>query len=135
MKNTKIKDSAGLTFVEITIVAAIIMLLAAILIPNINKNRIIANETSAQASLKSISTAFENYVTANHVYPTDTDDLLTANPPYIYLDYFNSHVHNGYIFSATLSNSTYSVVATPTGPNQGIKSFTITTGGFLSENP
>ncbi|HDN86584.1 MAG TPA: type II secretion system protein, partial [Candidatus Omnitrophica bacterium] len=66
----------GFTLVEIMIVVAIIALLAAIAIPNLLRARITANESAAQANLRTISTALENYAAANNgSYATDESDL------------------------------------------------------------
>ncbi|MFA5271005.1 MAG: prepilin-type N-terminal cleavage/methylation domain-containing protein, partial [Candidatus Omnitrophota bacterium] len=49
----------GFTLVEIMIVVAIIALLAAVAIPGLLRARITANQSAAQANLKSISAAIE----------------------------------------------------------------------------
>lgn len=122
---------AGFTLVEIMIVVGIIALLAAIAIPNLVRAKVNANESSAQATLKSVASALENYATLNSVYPSDTTLLLGAAPPYLNRDYFTG-THNGYSFTTILADYYYTVTATPVSPTVGTKTYTITTGGVLS---
>ncbi|MBU3958600.1 MAG: prepilin-type N-terminal cleavage/methylation domain-containing protein, partial [Candidatus Omnitrophica bacterium] len=79
----------GFTLVEIMIVVAIIALLAAIAIPNLLRARVTANEAAAQATLRTISTAFETYATvSNGQYPTDVaTQLVGVTPPYLNENY------------------------------------------------
>lgn len=125
------KSPSGFTLVEIMIVVAIIALLSAVLIPNMVRARVAANDSSAKATLKSISTALETYMTSNGTYPTTTTALVGAAPPYLNKDYFNGP-ENGFTFTATLTAGTYSIVATPASSNQGSTTFTITTGGLIT---
>lgn len=128
------KNIKGFTLVEIMIVVAVIALLASLLIPNLVRARIQANESSAQATLKNISTAFETYAAVNNAYPTVVTDLLTATPVYLSEDYFSGSV-NGYSYTInTLSSYTYSVTASPISTNLGVNSYTITTGGIMNSN-
>jgi len=121
------------TLVEILIVVAIIALIAAVAIPNMLRARIEANDASAQATLKAISTAIENYASIYSSYPTNTSQLLGATPPYLTKDYF-AGTHNGFAFTATLSDYSYIVTALPISSSSGTASFTITTGAVLTEN-
>jgi len=75
----------GFTLVEIMIVVAIIALLAAIAIPNLLRARLNANESTAIAALRTVSTACESYRSAQNppTYPADLPTLANANPPYI----------------------------------------------------
>ena len=57
----------GFSLIELLIVVAIILIIAAIAIPNLLRARIAANEASAVASLRTINTAEVTYLTA---YPT-----------------------------------------------------------------
>jgi prepilin-type N-terminal cleavage/methylation domain-containing protein len=124
----------GFTLVEIMIVVAIIALLAAIAIPNLLRARVNANETNAQATLRTISTAAESYAAANNGnYPTAITVLTGATPPYLNENY-TSGTRQGYNFACgTMSATAYSCTGTPATCNTtGTKTFTITTGGVLT---
>ena len=130
----------GFTLVEIMIVVAIIALLAAIAIPNLLRQRITANESASQATLRTISTAFETYAAAHDgQYPTDVAaQLIGVNPPYLNETYFTKCTTtapcSGYVYSAgTPAVTGYSINGRPTScTTSGTKSFTVTTGGVLS---
>jgi len=57
----------GFSLIELLIVVAIILIIAAIAIPNLLRARIAANESSAVASVRTLNTAQISY---NSVYPT-----------------------------------------------------------------
>ena len=59
--------NAGFSLIELLIVVAIILIIAAIAIPNLLRARIAANESSAASSVRSIATAEVAY---NAAYPT-----------------------------------------------------------------
>jgi type IV pilus assembly protein PilA len=69
----------GFSLVELLIVVAIILIIAAIAIPNLMSARIAANESSAVATLRTLNTAQQNY---QIVYGTYADNLakLGGNP-------------------------------------------------------
>ena len=124
----------GFTLVEIMIVVAIIALLAAIAIPNLLRARITANDSAAQATLRTISTALETYAAANNgLYPTAETDLTGATPPYLNQSY-NTKTVQGYIYTVTTATSAYT--ATATCMNKGVTgsktNYVITTGGVLT---
>jgi prepilin-type N-terminal cleavage/methylation domain-containing protein len=130
----------GFTLVEIMIVVAIIALLASIAIPNLLRARITANESAAQATLRTISVAIETYAAANAgVYPDAESKLLPASlggiadPPYLNKAY-NGVTESGYKYAyTTLATTNYTVTARPTSCTMsGTKSFTVSTGGVLS---
>lgn len=127
------KTNKGFTLVEIMIVVAIIALLASFAVPNLLRARVQANEATAKATLKAISTAMENYYATNTQYPLLSTALQGVNPPYLTVDYF-SGIHNGYTYTHTPGLATYSVDAAPVSSNYGTRSFTVSTGGVLVEN-
>ena len=129
----------GFTLVEIMIVVAIIILLAAIAIPNLLRARLNANEASAIASLRTVSTAFESYRAAQTVpmYPdaVDTLGLPDSDPPYIDAA-LSGGTKQGYSFVVvgTPTAHTYNVTATPiTVGTTGNRSFWVGADGVLFE--
>ena len=66
MKNRK-RNQKGFSLIELLIVVAIILIIAAIAIPNLLQARVAANEASAVASLRTVTVAQISY---NDNYPT-----------------------------------------------------------------
>jgi type IV pilus assembly protein PilA len=60
----------GFSLIELLIVVAIILIIAAIAIPNLLRAKIAANEASAVGSLRTINTASVEYSTTYGGYPT-----------------------------------------------------------------
>ncbi|HXM63249.1 MAG TPA: prepilin-type N-terminal cleavage/methylation domain-containing protein [Terriglobales bacterium] len=65
MKNTRKQN--GFSLIELLIVVAIILIIAAIAIPNLLRARISANESSAASSIRTLSTAEVSFAST---YPT-----------------------------------------------------------------
>ncbi|HEV2175704.1 MAG TPA: prepilin-type N-terminal cleavage/methylation domain-containing protein [Terriglobia bacterium] len=73
------RSSAGFSLIELLIVVAIILIIAAIAIPNLLKSKMAANQSSAVASLRTLNTAEVTYSTAYNVGYSST--LAQLGPP------------------------------------------------------
>lgn len=71
----------GFSLIELLIVVAIILILAAVAIPNLLRSKIAANESSAVASLRTITTAEATYASSwGGGYSTDLASLGGVAP-------------------------------------------------------
>ena len=122
----------GFTLVEVMIVVAIIALLAAIAIPNLLRARHNANESAAQGTLATISSAQQSWRGVNTAY-TNLAALIAANPPYIDATVDDATGKQGYVFTSTSNTATqFSVSGVPVTANQtGTRSFCVTEDGVI----
>jgi type IV pilus assembly protein PilA len=125
----------GFTLVEIMIVVAIIALLAAIAIPNMLRARHNANESSAIASLRLISTSMESERARSGAAGYTGLTLLglsTAQPPYIDGTLGGGN-KQGYTFVVNVTGAnTYTATATPQDPRvTGTRVFRVDQTGVI----
>lgn len=127
----------GFTLVEIMVVVAIVAVLAAIAIPNLLRARATANDSAAQANLRTISAAYETYASSHSgSYNETTANLADSsqhNPVYLNENYADGANRHGYSYSCTPADASYTCTATPATCNvSGTKVFTIIDGGRLT---
>jgi type IV pilus assembly protein PilA len=142
----------GFSLIELMIVVAIILIIAAIAIPNMARARMAANEASAASGVRTITAAQVSYANtfSGTGYAAQLADLgytvpCTPAPTHACLLDNNlaaaipgSSGHSGYQFQSTgISKGTASIVdfvvgATPIGPNRtGSRDFCAITDGVL----
>jgi len=122
------------SFVAIMIVIVLIAFLLRFAIEKALTVTCAQNESAAQATLKSIATALDNYARDNQgVYPKSVFVLSQSNPRYLDRDYIAESPIKGYTYNcARLDASGYSCYAFPSRCKfTGTLAFTVTTGNIL----
>ena len=140
----------GFSLIELLIVVAIILIIAAIAIPNLIRSKMAANESSAVASLRTYNTSLVAYSTT---YQTDPDTSFAqlgpaTTPSASAADLVDSllgsaqPVKSGYSFTYTPGAppsgstiiSTYTILADPSNSSTGQRHFFTDQSGVIRAN-
>ena len=129
----------GFSLIELLIVVAIILIIAAIAIPNLLRARITSNESAAVGALRTLNTAQVSYSSTYSTVgfaSTLTDMAGTtcattapaSNSARLIDSALGSGTKSGYVFTISGVSGTpaasYQFVASPVGPNQtGVRYF------------
>ena len=113
----------GFSLIELLIVVAIIMVIAAIAIPALLRSKISANQSSAVGSLRSLNTSCTSYSTSYGQYPAALGNLgpvgsggtATSTSADLIDIVLASGVKSGYTFIYTpgTADQSYTLTATP----------------------
>jgi len=139
--NTKMRNKQkGFSLIELLIVVAIILIIAAIAIPNLIRSKMAANEASAVASLRTINTSEVVYSStyntlavfgtlpqlgsAGTAGATCTPTALQTTPPTALnaclidnaLEIANATAKSGYLLNVNVAASAYTAVNDPAAP-------------------
>jgi prepilin-type N-terminal cleavage/methylation domain-containing protein len=121
----------GFTLIEIMIVVAIIVLVAALAIPNFLRSRLNANEAAAIASMRVISSAAISYRVVNPSFPENLSLLAAAVPAYID-SFLGAGSKQGYNFTVVGDASSFNATAIPHAQNvTGVRSFFVDVSGIV----
>ena len=139
----------GLSLIELLIVVAIILIIAAIAIPNLIRSKMAANEASAVASLRTYNTSIVAYSTTYQTDPAgNLSDLGPASTPSsTAADLVDqllgtaTPVKSGYSFTyspgtptSTGVITTYTILADPSNSSTGQRHFFTDQSGVIRAN-
>lgn len=142
----------GFSLIELLIVVAIILIIAAIAIPNLLRARISANEASAVSSLRTMNTACISYDTSYGQFPASAAAMgpvaSGATPTSTEADLLDSVLgsaaasttgKSGYTFTYVGSGTpvtTYTITASPITQNgTGVRGFFTDQSAVIRANP
>ena len=134
----------GFSLIELLIVVAIILIIAAIAIPNLLRSKMAANEASAVASMRTLNTSIVAYSTT---YGTDPPNLASlgpsATPSSTAADFVDQllgvdpAVKSGYSIAYTSGGgspvTTYTMIATPVSTSTGQRKFFTNQSGVIRQ--
>jgi type IV pilus assembly protein PilA len=112
----------GFSLIELLIVVAIILIIAAIAIPNLLRSKMAANESSAVGSMRTMNTASVSYSTTYGGYPPALANLGPATPA----TSTSADLIDSVLATGTKSGYTFAYTAVTSDANGNILSSTIT---------
>src|SRR3990167_10149616 len=140
------RKQKGFSLIELLIVVAIILIIAAIAAPNLLRSRMAANEASVAASLRTMASAQFTYnSTYNIGFPTSLADLgPSTSPSSTAADLLDAVLgsaaptKNGYVFGYAVSNpgnTQYVVNASPQAPgSSGVSTFCMNESNLVKKD-
>ena len=140
------KRRQGFSLVELVILVAILLVIAAIAIPNLLHSKLSANEASAVNSLRTLNASCVSYARLYGGYPTSLSNLGPGDPANsASADLIDaalaSGTKSGYVFTYTAGAAgvsgnvlSYSVTANPATPGHGQRRFFTDQSGVIRAN-
>src|ERR1700680_2659833 len=135
----------GFSLIELLIVVAIILIIAAIAIPNLLRSKIAANQASAVGSLRTLNTSCIAYSTSYGQFPSALTNLgpmasggtASSTSADLIDSVLSAGSKSGYTFAyaPAAGNQTYTLTATPVAAGQtGQRMFFTDQSGVIRAN-
>ena len=141
------RNHRGISAVEVAVLVAILLVIAAIAIPNLLHSNLSSNESSALGSLRTLNSACASYAMLYGGYPRDLANLGPGNPTHsgaadLIDPVLASGTKNGYVFRYAAGATgvsgnvlSYSITANPVTPGTtGRRSFFTDQSGVIRAN-